>query len=714
MTTSHRGLALPVVLALSLALPAVAGGSDEALGLKASATQVGKYRRIDFEIAVPWSHRNPFDPGEVDVSLEIRSPSGETQNLPAFWMQPYARQVLQRGKDWLYPTGLASWHARFAPQHVGRYEAVAKLRDPARSVRSPSVSFTCVASPDPGYLRISTKDPRFLAFSERRPMFPIGQNLAFIGSSQFVTLARAEEIFDKLSTNGANFLRVWTCCEDWALAIEARKSAWGRSWGWKPPFAPTPDAGGLAGRRCIQLGGDQAASVNLSTPNPLAVRPKTRYLLSGKLRTAAADVSVQVSAGSLDFAAPLRAERPGEWTRFQREFETGADQRFIDQIVLRREGDGPAWLDELSLREAAGGAELLWEAAIRDPLRGFYNPTDCFLLDQLVAAAEQKGIYLQLCLVTRDLYMSSLKDDRSSEYAQAIRDAQNLLRYAVARWGYSTHVAAWEYFNEIDPRLPTDRFYDELGAYLEQIDIYRHLRTTSTWSPSPKDWKHPRLDIAETHHYIRPADKEQGHDEVAVVLQRVGLLRQHAPRRPALLGEFGLAEDNWQRSSYMKQDAKLIHFHNALWASALSGASGTALFWWWELLDPMDAYSHYAPLAKFMADVPLDSGLEATSARVAGNDIRVIGLQGRDCVYLWLFNPQATWWSQVVDKKTPGAIVSARLEVPQLAAGSYRVVWWDTERGTARHEDRLKQEAGKLTIVVPPFSRDVACRIVRE
>lgn len=714
MRTPQARQAVWLAFILLLAAAAPAHGNDAALGLRASATQVGKYQRIDFQLAVPWSYRNPFDPGEVDVSLEIRSPSGETQNLPAFWMQPYERQVLQRGKDWLYPTGLASWHARFAPQHVGRYQAVARLRDPARSVRSPSVSFTCVASPDPGYLRSSTKDPRFLAFSESRPMFPIGQNLAFIGPSQFVTLVRAEEIFDKLSANGANFLRVWTCCEDWAMAIEARKSAWGRSWGWKPPFAPTPDADDPVDRRCLQLGGDQAASVNLSTPNPLAVRPKTRYLLSGKLRTAAADVSVKVSAGSLDCGAPLRAERPGEWTRFQREFETGADQRFIDQIVLRQEGGGPAWLDELSLREAAGGAELLWEAAIRDPLRGFYNPTDCFLLDQLVAAAERKGIYLQLCLVTRDLYMSSLKDDRSSEYAQAIRDAKHLLRYAVARWGYSTHVAAWEYFNEIDPHLPTDRFYDELGAYLEQSDIYRHLRTTSTWSPSPKDWKHPRLDIAETHHYIRPADKEQGHDEVAVVLQRVGLLRQHAPHRPALLGEFGLAEDNWQRSSYMKQDVKLVHFHNALWASALSGASGTALFWWWELLDPMDAYSHYAPLAKFMADVPLDSGLEATSARAAGGELRIVGLQGRDCVYLWLFNPQATWWSQVAEKKTPGAIASARLEVPQLAAGSYRVVWWDTERGTARQEDRVEQEAGKLTVVVPPFSRDVACRIVRE
>lgn len=716
MRTSPARRAWSVVFSLLLVAPVAACWGDDELRLRSSATEVGKYQRVDFELAVPWPYRNPFDPDEVDVSLEILAPDGKPLVLPAFWMQGYERQVLQRGgkKDWLYPQGSAGWRARFAPTAIGRYEAVVKLKDANREVRSPSVTFQCIESTAPGFLQASARDPRFFAFSNGRPMLAIGQNLAFVGPGQFVTLAKAEEIFDKLSTNGANFLRIWTCCEDWAMAIEARKSVWGRSWSWKPPFAPAPHASSSPGRSCIQLGGDLAASVSLATPNPLAVRPGTRYVLSGKLRTGATDTSVKLSAGALDFGPPLRAERSDTWTRFERELETGAEQRFIDQIVLQLDGGGAAWLDELSLREAGGGADLLWEATIRDPICGFYNPTDCFILDQLVEAAERKGLYLQLCLVTRDLYMSSLKDELSDEYARAIRDAKNLVRYSVARWGYSTHVAAWEYFNEIDPHLPTDRFYDELGAYLEQIDVYRHLRTTSTWAPSPKDWRHPRLDIAETHHYIRPADKEQGHDEVAVVLQRVDLLREHSPSRPVLLGEFGLAEDNWQRSAYMKQDTALVHFHNSLWASALSGASGTAMFWWWELLDPMDAYPQYSPLAKFMADVPLDSGLQASGARVVGAEVRVVGLQGRDRADLWLFNPQATWWNQVVQEQTLGRIVSARLELPQLARGTYRVEWWDTDRGTVLAEHEAKLEAGSLTVDVPDFLDDIACKVVRR
>ena len=54
----------------------------------------------------------------------------------------------------------------------------------------------------------------------------------------------------------------------------------------------------------------------------------------------------------------------------------------------------------------------------------------------------------------------------------------------------------------------------------------------------------------------------------------------------------------------MKESLELSDFHNGLWASALSGASGTAMFWWWERLDQRNHYHHYRPLADFVADIP--------------------------------------------------------------------------------------------------------------
>jgi hypothetical protein len=286
------------------------------------------------------------------------------------------------------------------------------------------------------------------------------------------------------------------------------------------------------------------------------------------------------------------------------------------------------------------------------------------------------------------------------------------LRYAVARWGYSTSVAAWEYFNEIDPGLPTDRFYAELGEHLEQVDVYHHLRTTSAWGPSVKDCRHPKLDIAQVHFYLRPGEK-QLRDEVEAALDRVAFLRAHAPKKPALVGEFGLATPKWGLSPDMPADRRLVHFHNALWASALSGSSGTTLFWWWDQLDRMNAYSHYRPLAAFLADVAFPTArLEATSANVSHPQVRVVGLQGPRCAYLWLLHGQAVWPRVKVRKSPPAEIRGATLTLDGLEPGRYRVRWWNTHEGRVIQEKQVERKGEPLRLSVPGFAEDLACQLL--
>jgi hypothetical protein len=573
------------------------------------------------------------------------------------------------------------------------------------------VRFECTPSDRKGFLRASRKDPRFFEFSEGEPFFAVGQNLAFIGDSQYVDLSKAEQIFGKLAQNGANLLRIWTCCEDWAMAVEAHKSAWGRSWERKAPIVPVPEGEGRdSERKCLKLEGN-GARLGVSPSHAVALLPNTRYAVSGKVR-AEEGVGVRLEIAGGEPQRITSSEAANRWTDFRHEFTTGSGQFWLGRMSFRLEGGGAAWLDGLSLRRAKGGPELLWEADVNRPVRGFYNPVDCFMLDQLVEAAEKSGIYLQLCLITRDLYMSSLKDEGSPEYDRAIRDAEKLLRYAVARWGYSTGVAAWEYFNEIDPGLPTDRFYSELGEHLEAIDVYGHLRCTSTWGPSPKDCRHPKLDVAEVHFYLRPSDKQQGKDEVDAALDRAAFLRKYAPEKPALAGEFGLATEKWGLADDMKADAGLVHFHNSLWASALSGVSGTALFWWWDQLDRMDAYGHYRPLAAFLADIPFTTaGLAKTSATGSNPQVRVIGLQGADSAYLWLLNSDATWADNGIRGVKPGEIEGAVVNLEGLTPGTYRIEWWDTRAGKSIGQDNVASPGGSLRLSVPTFTADVACKV---
>jgi hypothetical protein len=706
---------------------------------------------VDFQLdgLPPYAH--PFNPAEVELRLEIKTPGGRALTLPAFQMQSYERKRLagdHGGRDWFYPVGLPTWKARFAPLEPGLHHVIAVLVDGAGTKRSRPVTFDCTPSTRKGFVRASRKDPRFLEFSDGSPFFAIGQNLAFIGEQQYVTLSKAEEIFSKLADNGANYLRVWTGCDDWAIAVESRKSAWGRSWAWHPPFVPMPSD---ESRRCVLVTTNHPV-LEVDPAHAIALRPGTRYVVSGRIRTEAG-AGLQLEVHGSNAGVLLSSSPPLDWTAFRREFTTGPNDYWLGPMRFRLEGEGSAWLCELSLRaatipksqsgglnpggpspappppaeERAGerrgslspvspakaddGPELLWEAEVNRPVRGFYNPLDCFMLDELVADAEQRGVYLQICLSARDLYMDALKDPASPAYDRAIADAKNLLRYAVARWGYSTSVAAWEYWNEMNPNLPTDRFYTELGAYLEQIDPFAHVRTTSTWGPSAKDCRHPKLDLADVHFYLRPADKGRLADEVDAVLERTRWLRDQAPAKPAHLGEFGLADNQWRITDEMKQHHELVEAHNALWSSSLSGASGTAMFWWWERLDERNVYPLYRPVSRFIADVPWNGGeVRPLVARCSDEHVRMVGLRAGNRAWLWLFDPAASWAHVVTEGKTPPERAGLTLDLADYPAQNYRVAWWDTRRGEVLRRETVHTTA-TLHLAVPTFRGDIACRV---
>jgi len=700
-----------VVLACLICDVSVMGAQEIVLNMPQK--EVGKYERLELPIEVGRQYHNPFDPCAVELNVLITSPSGRALVLPAFYGQDYERQDVPQGgrtTAWYYPQGTGSWKARFAPTEVGTYVARASLRDAQGQITSVPVKLNCVASTRKGFVRTSTKDPRFLEFTEGEPFFVIGQNVAFVGESQYVTPIKAEQVLVKLAANGANFVRLWTCCQDWALAIEAQKSAWTRSWTRESPVVTMPGAeSDPEARRCVRLNGDNGASLIASPSHPVGLRPNTRYVFAGRFQADGCK-ALRIQIGNNNWEAPASPSGSPDWQVFRQEFMTGGNERWLGRVAFSLVGSGTVWLDALSLKEAQGGAELLWEADVNRPLRGCYNSLDCFMLDQFVEAAERNGIYLMLCAITRDLYMNALSKVDSPEYRSAVQDAKKFMRYAVARWGYSTSVAAWEYWNEMDPGKPTDRFYAEVGKYIAQTDIYNHLRTTSTWAPSARDCRHPQLDIAQTHHYMRP-DDDDFKDEVESIIRQTRFLRDNAPSKPALIGEFGLADPKWGLSEYMKQDPEGIHFHNCLWASALAGSSGTAMFWWWDQLDRQDAYRHYKPLATFLTGFS-PAGLRPTTATSSESRLRILGQQANDRAYLWLANRQAVWWNLVVEKRPPQPIDTARITVEGLDPHSYVVLWWDTQDGEPVSRETVTPDGGRLQLTVPPFTRDIACKII--
>ena len=713
--------------------------------LSIATNQVPTLGKAELDIQLPKSASrwtNPFDPEQIDVSIIVRQPNGAEIRIPAFFAEDFEYRTIPdsgRNRDWVYPKRESGWHARFAPLTNGTHSVRAVYHD-ASGTQSTSAPVSIEALPSTlhGFLRASRTDPRFFEYSTGEPFFAIGQNLAFIGPEQYTTLAKAESIFEQLAANGANYLRVWTCCEDWAMAVEARKSAWGRSWYWKPSFAPHPDdPDPLHPRRqCVLLKTGAVLDVNPS--QPVALKPETKYTARLKTRRmpgtpgggggpgAEGDLSVRLELHGVGELPTFAVPTGTNWTVHRHTFTTRQKQYWLGPVRLAVEGQGDVALDDVSLFEGeikedspAGSTppNLLWEADPNRPVLGTYNQLDCYLLDRIVAAADQYRLVLQLCLLTRDLYMDALKQPDSEACKAALSAAKKTLRYAVARWGYSTSIGAWEYWNELDPNLPTDAFYLSLGEYLEDIDPYRHLRTTSTWGPSPKDPKHPKLDVANAHYYLRPSDKTAFEDEVQAIQNKSRALRDQAPDKPVLIAEFGLATDKWQATDEMKSSPSLLDAHNALWSSALSGTSGTAMLWWWERLDERGVYPLYKPLSRFVAGIPWTSGKVRTLEvdTPSGDDrVRVLGLVVERQAWVWIFNKQASWQQNIERKQLVRPISNAKPRLPSLKEGTWHITWFDTTTGLETQDRRAQAGEQGLELEAPPFTTDIACKLLRE
>lgn len=365
-------------------------------------------------------------------------------------------------------------------------------------------------------------------------------------------------------------------------------------------------------------------------------------------------------------------------------------------------------------RGGAGPSPEPWpttDGAVRTRGMGAYNQPDAAMLDMVVDAAEQHGVYLQVCLLTRNAYMKHLADSASAAYADAIRRAQRLFRYAVARWGASAAVAVWEYWNEIDPGLPTGRFYAEMAAYLDEVDPWRRLRAASAWSPAPGHWADPSLSIADLHWYLRPNWNDLWKDAALAVADRAALVRRHASGKPALLSEFGLADEQWRLSPWMRKDAALAHVQDALWASAMSGLSGTAMFWWWETLEDLNAARLYRPLADFVREIPWTDGLAPLETAGAPPEWHLAGLRAGNRAWAWIHDRRASWWDLVAEGREPPTNVEGGLRLLGFSDGRYTATWIDPADGGVVATRSVASREGFLTVSVPPFRRGIALRV---
>ena len=214
-------------------------------------------------------------------------------------------------------------------------------------------------------------------------------------------------------------------------------------------------------------------------------------------------------------------------------------------------------------------------------------------LDETLELCEKLGIVVMLCMGAGDMHTDKNFFVSREEHARYY----NRLRYIVGRWGYSTSIAMWEFFNEIDniqfrnqknpiPAEDIVSWHAEMSHYLRSIDPYQHIITTSI---SHRDLKGlndiPDIDINQKHIY-----KQTGviPETIAQYEQRHG--------KPYIIGEFGFEWD-WSKNFDDFAEGMDADFRRGLWYGLFSPTPVTPMSWWWEYFDDRKMNEYFTAAA---------------------------------------------------------------------------------------------------------------------
>lgn len=588
---------MPSYLIGSLLVVLFTAGCGDSHGSRTSAvagTQGEPFAAtLDREVTEP----NPFDPAEIQVDGELRSPSGEALTIPAFVAREYDRSLVG-GFEKLAAAGDRQWTLRFTPTEPGRWQWRWRVRTPVNEdIGDWNDIDVAPASDFHGLLRRSPRDPRYLEFDDGTPYFAVGENMCWYdGRGTFAY----DEWIARLAEQGGNYIRLWM--PTWAFGLEAI----------------TRDGSGAV------------ASSSLGNYESRLGR-----------------------AWQLDYVIDL-ARRHGI------------------QVMLSIQSHGAFSFTNNSVWEdnpynVANGGPL---AAPRE----FFTNTEA-----------------------RELF-------------------KRRLRYIVGRWGYAANVMTWELWNEVDlVDQPTPEalleWHREMAAELRQLDPYDRLISTSTslgealtpGTASSALWELDDIDYTQAHYYSfdgNPADFPQIFSRISRRLLRY--------EKPTFVSEAGV--DFRGPAETIANDPGGDGFHDILWAGVFTEGLGTGMSWWWDnVVDPLDLYFHFWPLAAFIRDVDFagENFVVATTDITApdGRTLRAFQMRGDSTTLVWIKNRKHQWTSPDAAPVEGATLVLDGFE------GLWQPTWFETRSPTTTDVSAVAARDGQLTITLPTFSRDIALRL---
>ncbi|HIC88242.1 MAG TPA: DUF5060 domain-containing protein [Anaerolineae bacterium] len=342
-----------------------------------------------------------------------------------------------------------------------------------------------------------------------------------------------------------------------------------------------------------------------------------------------------------------------------------------------------------------------------------YSAGELAVLDMVLRDAERQGIFLIFTVWDH----TALRDEthpwgdprwKSNVFSKltnlrhffaasgddpAWRWQENLYRYMIARWGHSRALGLWQTVSEIDGTNAygqTDAWHTRVNDYFARNDPYRHPTTASKAGdqPWPRGWA--VMDVPQVHSYDTMNDAVRTGRRMA----EWSRIMWETQAKPNVVGEFGTPDGRLQPD----------HLHNGIWGGLAGGAAITPLDWndgstWGDMTLPM--LEQMASFAHFVEGIPFAHlPLAPLNIQTEPPGIEAWGMGTEQFAFIW------------VQDTAPGPTRNGvHLTVSGLEDVAYQVLPYDTWQGKYLPPLQASVVSGRLTIVLPPFAKDLALKI---
>ncbi|MBF0493996.1 MAG: DUF5060 domain-containing protein [Candidatus Omnitrophica bacterium] len=729
ISMKSRELIVFLAIIVCVLFSSAAHGDSVYSSLRSSAPDIRQFDTFVISFVLNQKCNNPFDQDEIKVSGYFIGPNGKKETVPGFF------------------TGDASlWEIRYTPRETGVFTWLFTVQASGKKITSPQSNFNVLPGKSDGFIRKSKNNYLYTVFDSGKPFFGIGYNLAWSGNNN---AADYEAYFANLRKNGCNLTRIWLN-NRWTLKVEDGKlgtynmehakkldeilalaEKYGiyiiltlDSYGSLMPETGTWDENAWDTNPYNSDNGGPCSSPEDFFTHPTAIKyykNRLNYIMA----------RWGYSPNILAFELWNEMDTPMSWT--------------AEMILYAKSLNPHGQFTTTSLGYPWGNnfdESLVWSMDAVDIIqRHIYGNQSKDITGYLISTSRANLTVYRKPVITEEFGMDMSKSDRTCDLQGYGIAFHNSLWACACSGSFSTALNWWWDEYVIARKLYTQ--YAPLKKFLEGINwdskVVKFAKTTSLACKNPKTTSEysdvvikPRQDWGDTRYKVFTIDNNGDisggvvnhylHGEKRREIRIEPVFHVNYPENGKFIITIGMVSD--------EANLKVLLDNALVLSKYLPAGKGKGP---WQNSFYKEADGIY--IAHYFSDVSVDipkgehtirlinSGKDWVGLKTikltnytSGNfaDARATGMVIGKHMIFWIQNKNYDWQGFAAGKTDLERITGASFNVLEIPDGNYLVEWWDTLTGSVLKTDNSKASDNTLKLNIPPFSKDIACKITRK